>query len=180
MAETGLHIPEAGGVLRIAVKAGDSFTCAFSPDTVIMDIRGEDLAFSTSAGGTLVLAGFVPAVTSGEVLLRFGEFAVSGADIYASLTANFNTDHAAADTPALTETTAALLSEMDAEPTRLGDILEASLRSPNATPAEPAGPPAFHEPTHSTAEALPSSTPLHSPADPADEVPAHLRLDIIG
>ncbi len=169
MAENGLHIPGAGTVLRVSVKAGDSLACAFTPEGALMEIQGDDLAFGSEAGGTLLLAGFVSAVHAGEVTLDFGEFAVAGSDLYASLTADFSTDFAvsAPDGPELSFALAAT------EPLFISDLLDANISS------VPSGRETHYPESAFAGDPFIISVTQLSPDMPEDPVAPHLRLDIL-
>lgn len=171
MAEHALSIPASGVVLRVSVNPGDSVHCNFTPENSLMELRGNDLTFASETGGSLVLTNFVQAVDSGEVTLDFGEFSVSGADIYASLTADFSTDFAPA-TPGA-EMDLPLCSLAESAPIHLTDILDTG--HTHSAPPLPA-------PVEIECSAHPVADPfllsLVRLPSPEDDIPPHLRLDI--
>ena len=172
--ENILTIPEAGGELRISVNPGDNVRCGFTPENSAVEIRGEDLAFTSEAGGSLVLVGFVPALDKGGITLDFGDVSVSGADIYASLTADFSTDFG--QTASNGEADASLFAPSENEHLQVADLLDTN-----------PPPPLDHLPfTHATVADVISPHPHGDPfvlsvariPSPEDDIPPHLRLDL--
>ena len=186
MGQGGLTIPETG-ILRIPVKAGDRLPCGFAPESAFTEVQGADLAFTSEAGGVLLLVGFVTALKEGEITLVFSDFTVSGRELHASLITDFSTDAggvaaAAAEAGAIPgfdfEDSGLSISLLEAETQCISDLLNHGVHGADMSLFDLAYAERFSSPKYADDPFVISVIQIsHDAID--DAVAPHLRLDLL-